>query len=92
MFGGKKVEQPAIRQHKQMAGAGEKGNFGVDPYPTRDAMHPDAVAHTGRKPELEDSARGIPPGMGGGKGSHARQAAPDHGPRGHDHHRREGKL
>lgn len=89
MYGGKKVESSAMNAHKAMAGAGSSGSFGVGAFPSRDAKHPDAsMSHEA----MPDSARGAPPAMGGSKGAHGRQAAPDHGPMGNDHFMRGGKL
>lgn len=87
-FGKGMVSSDAMNQHREMAGAKSKGNFGVSGLPQRNAMHPDATAHTGRKPEMADSMRG--PALGG-KGL-GMQAAGDHGPTPASHFKYEGKA
>jgi len=57
-----------MNAHKDMAGAGSKGNFGVGAYPGRTASHPDR----GMKHDvLPDSARSA--------AHNGMQGAPDHG-------------
>ena len=83
MYGGN-VKSDTVNAHKAMAGATDKGNFGVGPLPQRAGMHPDATSHAGRKPPMDDSARS--PAHKGMMG------APDHGAAGQDHFTRGGKL
>ena len=82
-YGGN-VSSDAIPAHKLMAGAGDKGSFGVSGYPGRKGMHPDATSHAGRKPPMDDSMRS--PAHKGMMG------APDHGGMGVDHFVRGGKI
>lgn len=51
--------------------------------------HADHVAGTGRKAHMADSERGAGPGVMHTKGMHPAQAAPNHGPVGVDHFRRD---
>ncbi len=74
-----------MNAHKKMAGADAKGNFGVSGFPGRTASHPDVgMKHT----PMDDSARMAPMKGNGGM----MQAAPDHGPMGTDHFKRDGKM
>lgn len=62
-----------INAHKEMAGAGMSGNFGVSPHPGRAAKHPDVnMTHE----PMADSFRSAPVG---GRGGQMMQGAPDHG-------------
>lgn len=87
MFGKGSVSSDAINQHREMAGAASKGNFGVKGLPQRDASHPDAGKSYSA---MDDGSRGAGPGIGG-KGV-AMQRAPDHGGVPASHFRYEGKA
>lgn len=85
MYGKGSITSNAINQHREMAGAGSKGNFGVGKLPQRDKQHPDVgMSHAA----MDDAKRG--PGLGGS--GMAKQAAPDHGQMGADHFNRYGKA
>lgn len=87
MYGKGSVTSDTYNQHKRMAGADSKGNFGVKALPQRSATHPDANM---RHDAMDEGKRGAPPGLSG-KGKMAMQAAPDHGPQ-YDHYKRDGKA
>ena len=76
MYGSGSVKESGMNAHKEMAGAGSKGNFGVGAFPVKSVPHPDAKADTGMKPHMDDSMRGS--AVKGGQGG-MMQAAPDHG-------------
>lgn len=79
-YGGN-VTSTSINSHKAMAGAGDKGNFGVKSLHGRTATHPDVgMSHMA----MDDGSRSpAHKGM---------QGAPDHGPMGSDHFTRSGKA
>lgn len=73
MYGKGSVSSDAMNQHKNMAGAGSKTDFGVGKIPGREAKHPDLMmSHEA----MDDSMRS--PSVKG-KGGMAMQGAPDHG-------------
>ena len=83
------VSESQLNQHKEMAGAGQKGSFGVTAMPCNPTQHPDVgMSHM----PMDDGNRGAGPGIGGGKSKMGMQAAPDHGPQGKDHFNRAGRL
>ncbi len=82
MYGKGSISSNSVNAHKAMAGAMDKGNFGVKPL-AGGVPHPDVKM--GHAP-MDDGMRMKSTGMG--------QAAPDHGMgRGmKDHHQRGGKV
>lgn len=91
MYGGKTISSDSMNAHKAMAGAGDKGNFGVGKLPQRDAPSADlGMKHTA----MDDSARGAPAPIKSTVNGHGglSQAAPDHGSMGKDHFMRDGKA
>ena len=79
-YGGN-VTSTSMNAHKAMAGAGDKGNFGVKAYPGRSQPHPDVgMSHMPMDDGMRSPAH---------KGM---QGAPDHGPMGADHFTRAGKA
>lgn len=80
---GQPGNEGGISQRKVMAGTNTGGNMGVMNHADMNRHtgdHPDYTAGTGQKGAMDDSMRGAGPGVGGGKGMHGQQAAPDHGP------------
>lgn len=83
MYGQGDVKSKSMNAHKNMAGAGMSGSFGVDKMPGRTMMHPDLkMTHA----PMADSERMPPAGR--------MQGSPDHGVgKGHpDHFLRAGKA
>lgn len=87
---GKMQGGAGMSPRKAMAGGADSGNFGVKDYPgCKGVMSPNRGL--GEKGHMADSERAIGMSVGGGKGMHGSQAAPDHG--GHyDHFNRDGKA
>lgn len=85
---GKTISTDSMNAHKKMAGAAMKGDFRLDAYPGRAAPHPDLTNGVGQKGAMDDAMRTPPMGAKG----RLMQRAPDHGPAGNDHFRRDGKA
>jgi hypothetical protein len=88
MFGKGSVTSNEMNAHKSMAGADQKGSFGVRPFPAASGKSQPGVSSFAA---MNDGERGAGPGLAR-KGGHAMQAAPDHGDAGRDSYRREGKA
>ena len=84
---GKGMVKGEMNAHKAMAGAGSSGSFGVDKLPGQGVQ---TQKHVESFAQLQDGQRATGPGLGGGKGGHAKQASPDHGDAGRDHFSRGG--
>ena len=85
-YGQGDAKSGAMNQHREMAGAGSSGTFGVKGLPQKPVPHP--AVHEAMSPPMEDSMRAAPPARGG------KQAAPDHaeGAGIKDHFTRAGKV
>jgi hypothetical protein len=70
----KMVSSDGMNQHKKMAGAGDKGSFGVSTFPGRAGVHPDIAAKTGSKGMMAEGERGIPMSSK----VNGKQPSPDH--------------
>lgn len=88
MFGKGSVTSNEMNQHRQMAGADSKGNFGVSSaFKAGHSTQPSVKSFEA----MNDGSRGAGPGIPR-VGSHAAQASPDHGHHGNDHFYRDGKA
>lgn len=86
---GKMQGGAGMSPRKAMASGTDSGGFGVKDYPGCKSV---GSPHKGvSMASMDDGARGIGTSVGGGKGMHGSQAAPDHGPH-NDHFDRSTKA
>lgn len=87
-YGQGSVKDDSYNQHKAMAGADSKGSFGVKSAFTGGTQTQPGVQSF---EAMNDGSRAAKPGIPKA-GSHAMQAAPDHGQMGKDHFKRDGMV